>query len=287
VSLPCDWVRDNAPALVRGASPPPDVALHIAECVGCRAVTEGATALRADLDGWVAPEPPADLIERSLARMAMGGGDSAPISAPISESISESISAPELTVHRRRRTSVEILTGTPVAGGEGAAAPRGRSLLWRLVGQAAAAALLFTVCTTFVAVFYPAVTLALEDRRTHSCQVQLSRLAKGAVQYHREHPEGLAMQGNQLRRALEAGGYCDAKDFVCPGKSGRQLRERSYSGRIPAGSETLAVDEPLFLDRFTNHSSGFNVVYPTGRAEIVTVDAFSVWLSRRPRPTID
>lgn len=280
MSTPCDWVKENASALVRGDEPPAEVLEHLSDCVGCRAVTEGARALQEDLTGWVAPEPPADLIERTLARMAMGTPEARTEEPVGGEPASE---APTLVVHRRRRTSVEILTGS-LAGEDVAAGPqRGRRLLWRLVGQAAAAALLFTVCTTFVAVFYPAVTQALEDRRVTRCQAQLSRLARGARQYHREHPDGPALQGNALRRALEAGGYCDAKDFVCPGKSGHELRERSYSGRIPMGSEPLRADEPVFLDRFANHSSGFNVAYPTGRAETVTVDAFSIWVSRRPR----
>lgn len=281
MSSPCDWVKENAPALVRGLEPPAEVSLHMAGCAGCRAVSEGASALKADLDGWIAPEPPSDLLERTLARMALhSAGDEA--NGPDAVD-TEPAHTPAATPGHRRRTSVEILTGTPAHGND-VTPPLRRRLLWRLLGQAAAAALLFTVCTTFVAVFYPAVTLALEDRRIQHCQKQVSRLAKGAMLYHREHPESKALQGGALRRALVAGGYCDALDFICPSKSGRELRERSYSGRIPAGSEPLPKGEPLFLDRFSNHSSGFNVGFGTGRVETVTVDAFSAWVShRRPR----
>ena len=71
MSDPCEWVKENAPALVRGLEPPAAVSLHMADCAGCRAVAEGASALKTDLDGWVAPEPPSDLLGRTLARMAM------------------------------------------------------------------------------------------------------------------------------------------------------------------------------------------------------------------------
>ena len=275
MSDPCDWVKENAPALVRGLEPPADVALHMADCMGCRAVTEGASALKEDLDGWVTPEPPSDLLERTLARMATASQQD--------DRDAEVPETPTRAPRHRRRTSVEILTGTAVVGNV-ITPPVKRRLLWRLLGQAAAAALLFAVCTSFVAVFYPAVTLAFEDRQIRRCQVQLSRLAKGARLYHREHPESEALQGGALRRALVAGGYCDALDFVCPSKSGTELRERSYSGRIPAGSEPLPLGEPLFLDRFSNHSSGFNVAFGTGHVEAITVDAFPAWVSsRRPR----
>jgi hypothetical protein len=267
VSSLCGWVVANAAALVRGedgAAFPADVIAHLDGCVACRAITEGAETLRRDLDEWTAPEAPTDLIEQTLARA---------LSAPADTE--EQPAEPARSPGRRRTSVVEVLTGGLA---EGAAHPR---LMRRLLGQAVAAVVLFVACTCFVAVFYPAVTLALEDGRIERCQLRLSRLAAAAAKYHDEHPDGGILQGPDLRHVLIAGGYAQERDFVCPGGSGAELRERSYWGRIPAGSVSITHRRPVFLDRFANHSSGFNVAYANGRTEVITVDGFPSFIARQ------
>jgi hypothetical protein len=272
VTVSCEWIRGRAAELVAGRCElSDDVRLHLEACSSCRAITEGAGVLRADLDAWSAPEPPDDLLERTMARLALAGA-AAPPSAP-----PEPVPAP-LTLHRggrRRRTSVELLTATHLRA-DHQAPTRGR-LVVRLLVQAAAAAVLFGVCTTFVAVFYPAVTYALEERRVQRCQDQLTRLGQAARRYHDEHPEAAALHGAELRRALIRGGYADPHDFVCPGHAGKELGERAYVGSLPPGSEPLPLDRPVIYDRFANHSSGFNVAYGSGRVETITIDAFATW----------
>ena len=272
----CAWVEERADALVRGERPPAGIAQHVEACPECRSTREGAARLRADLERWDVPEPPSDLVERTLARMAFAGrgapdeDDAAPTGT---ERRGELLSFAQA----RRRTSFEVLTSLPLEPPPGSVAPSRRRLLVRLCVQAAAAALLFAVCTGFTAVFYPAITSALEDRRMDQCRQQLQRLQRGALLYRGEHPDGPDLRASELRRALVEAGYVDELDFVCPGHAGQDLQERSFVGALPGGAAPLAGNQALFWDRFGNHAFGFNVVYADGRAEVVRVDDFARW----------
>ncbi len=266
---PCDRLRDLGPDLVRDRPDdlPADLREHLPGCPACQALAEGAASLRADLDLWEAPAPD-DLVERTLARLAMAGA------AP------QRGAEPAAPRQRRRRTSIELLTSGPLMEGLPAAAPPPRRLLLRLFAQAAAAAALFAVCTGFVVAYYPAVAQALEDRRVRRCQERLRTLQAAALRYRHERPDAPTLRGAELRKALIEGGYADLSSFVCPGHRGEALQERSYFGELPPGGEALTVGQPLFWDRFGNHGEGFNVVYADGRLEIVTVDALASWYRR-------
>lgn len=255
---PCAELRELGPELIRDrpGDLPDALRAHLEECAACGALAAGAAALRADLDRWEPEPPPPALVADTLAALAVGP-----------------------TRRGRRRTSVEILLSSPLSGPPPEEAPPRRRLLIRLFVQAAAAAILAAVTMGFTVVYYPAVVVALEDRRTHKCQERLRRLQHAALTYRKEHPDAKPLHGVDLRRALIAGGYADVLDFVCPSRKGADLQERSFFGELPAGSAPLSPG-PLFWDRFGNHSSGVNVVYGDGRVELVTVETFAAWYSR-------
>lgn len=269
----CTTVKDALGGLVRGDRLAEAEAAHLASCAACGALAEGAAALRGGLDAWRAPPPPDDLVERTLARLALASTQPAE-----PEAIPLPIPAP-----KRRRSSVELLTSAPFDGGVVIPfAPTRRQLWTRVVTQAAAAVVLFAASTAFVAVYYPAVTHAIDERRVLRCQDQLRRLAAAAVRYRREHPTGPELRGAALRGALVHGGYLDPHDLECPGPRGRDLRESSYMGVLPASPAgapgTLAPDVPLFWDLFGNHADGFDVVHADGRVRLLGAVDLDAWL---------
>lgn len=287
--MSCASVREHLPELVRGDAPP-GLSEHAAACEACARVVEGALALRGDLDAWTVPPPREDLVERALAGMAV-----AALASPASPTTDLPPGAPgplgELipfpaAARPRRRSSVEILTSAALGGG-GPVSPvpptRGQLAL-RLVTQAAAALLLFGVCTTFVAVFYPAVVHAVEQRRLHDCQERLREVARAIARYRHERPDAPALRGPALRAALVEGGYLDASRLVCPGPRGHDLGQNSFVAELPAPDPAdparLPGGRPVCWDRFGNHAEGFNVVYADGRVEVVPVEGLARWMGR-------
>ncbi|MCO5166921.1 MAG: hypothetical protein M9894_11210 [Planctomycetes bacterium] len=289
--MSCASVREHLPELVRGDAPP-DVGAHAAGCEACARVVEGARALRGELDAWTVAPPRDDLVERALAGLAVAAlarpaaGEAAvdlPPGAP--GPAGRLVPFPE-AARPRRRSSVEILTTTALGGG-GAVSPipptRGQLAL-RLVTQAAAALLLFGVCTSFVAVFYPAMIHAVEERRLHDCQERLREVARAVVRYRHERPDAPALRGAALRAALVEGGYLDASRLVCPGPRGHDLGQNSFWAELPppdpADPTRIPGGRPVCWDRFGNHAEGFNVVYADGRVEVVPVEDLARWMGR-------
>lgn len=290
-----DWVEDNAGELVRDGVPP-ELAAAIAADAELAAMARGAEALRGHMDAWRDEAPPDDLVERSLARIALAAAVGGPVdgegvgagadqgeAAGGAARAGEVIPFPTQAAPRpkRRSTVIEVLTSAPLAETPSEAPSRQRLVL-RLAIQVAAAVVLFGISSTFVAVFYPAVTFALEERDVHHCQEQLERLHAAALRYRAEHPEAKRLRGAELRRALIRGGYAAEADFTCPSRRGRQLGLRSYQGDLPAGSEELDATRPLFWDTFSNHGTGFNVVRGSGKvAQIAVDDLNTLWQAQQ------
>lgn len=267
-SAECARVRELALELTRDApgDVPAEVREHADACPRCAPLASGARALADELAAWSAPAAPDDLVARTLARLAVAGA------------------ANDARSPRRRRTGVELLTTAPLAGSPAPEAPEPRRLLLRLVIQAAAATVLFAVSAGFAVMYYPAIAEALEEKRVRACQAKLVTLQRAALRYRAERPSAPALRGAELRLALVRGGYVDELVFVCPGHHGEALRERSFFGELPAGSDPLPGGRPMFWDRFGNHGEGFNVVYADGRVETVTVDALASWHRRTSGP---
>lgn len=283
----CARTREHLPELVRGDAPG-DVRAHVAACDACRPLAGGASALSADLRAWTVPAPPDDLVARTLAGLALASvreasapaGVVIPMPAPMSQPLPES-------ARPRRRSSVEILTSAPLGLGSGViplVPPTRRQLALRVLSQAAAALLLFGVSTTFVAVFYPAMIHAVEQRRLGACQEQLRVVAAAIKRYRQERPDAPELRGAALRVALVEGGYLASAALVCPGPRGHDLGENSFVAELPpadpAHPETLPAGRPVCWDRFGNHAEGFNVVYGDGRVEVVPVDGLARWMQR-------
>lgn len=271
MSPTCERVRADAGELVR-AEPPAELEAHARECGECAAVLAGARALRRDLDGWSAPAPAADLVERTLASLAVrslaAGGE------PRGEVVP--FPAGPAT---RRRSSVEILTEPPGAI-TSPVAPTRRQLAWRVVVQSAAAALLATVCIGLGAAGYPVVVEALEEGRMERCQERLHRVQAALVAYRAGHPDAAHPSGPELRAALIQGGYLDETELLCPahqtpGASG-------YSLELPGVDEP--GDPPVAWDQFRHHPGGINVIYRSGRAELVRAADLGTWARRLREP---
>jgi hypothetical protein len=293
-SSPCERVRELAPDLAQDL--PLELRQHAAECEDCAPLVEGARSLRADLDAWAAPEPPADLIERTLARLALAGASAAPEPADTTPARTATAEAGgrviPLPTPAGRRSSVEILTSSTLPGDYSDATQplsRGR-LMWRLTVQAAAAVVLVGVCTAFTSVYYPAVVHAWEDRDVDRCQERLRHLGQEVQRYREEHPNSPTLRGPELRRALIEGGYADVSDFECPSERGRELGSLSYLGHLPGSDEALPdeAERPVLWDRFGNHPYAFNVVYANGHVQTVDVNDLSRWrLHREDDPSQD
>lgn len=295
--MSCERTREHLAELVRGDAPA-DVVAHADACAACCEVARGAQAMRADLDAWTVPAPAGDLVERALAGIALAAvrgpeatqddvdlPPGAPGPAPAGQVIAFPGPLPEVA-RPRRRSSVEILTSAALSVGEVASpvAPTRKQLVMRVVFQAAAALVLFGVSTTFVAVFYPAVVHAVEQRRLHDCQERLREVAAAIARYRQERPDAPALRGAALRAALVEGGYLDASALVCAGPRGADLGENSFVAELPpadpAQPTVIPPDRPVCWDRFGNHAEGFNVVYAGGRVEVVPVEGLARWMGR-------
>lgn len=290
----CIWLEDSGALLVQREGLPEGLAPELREalenCPECQAALAGAAHLRGRLQEWPAPEPADDLIERSLAAIALKaalapaaeeGGQVIPFPTPEQEA-SKPAAQEGPKQPRRRTTVIELLVTPPLSGPAAAVAPTRGRLAFRFVLQAAAAVILFGISSVFVATYYPAVSHALEERDQLQCQERLRHLRKAALRYRNEHPEGGALVGFELRRELIRGGYADESDFVCPSARGQELGVRSYLGEIPAGGVAPASsagqsERPVFWDRFGNHSSGFNLIRLDGRVSLVSEENLTRW----------
>jgi len=289
----CIWLEDAGALLVQREGLPdslaPELRQALESCPECQAALAGAGHLRARLEQWPAPEPADDLVERSLAAIALKAAMSAPEErAPVGEvtpfptPTPTPEAQPEGKAPRRRTTVIELLVTPPLAGPVGPVAPTRGRLAFRFLVQAAAAVVLFGVSSLFVATYYPAVSHALEERDQVECQKRLRHLRAAGIRYRNEHPEGHSLVGFELRRELIRGGYADETDFVCPSERGQELGVRSYLGEIPAGSvaQTSSAsrgERPVFWDRFGNHSSGFNLIRLDGRVSLVSEENLPRW----------
>lgn len=252
MSAPEDTPELDLAALVRGEGEAPS-----------GDVAAGAEALRADLESWTAPEPPADLIQRTLAKIALAPAEATePAAAPEPVAEPEPVAAPAAG-----GGALEVLTTQPFAP---TPHTKRRGLIVRLFTQALAACLLFGVSASFTAFFYPAVVHALEEGRLERCQQRLKHLARALNTYRAEHPGAEPLSGGALRRALIEGGYASPGDFVCPGAGGDLHGSESYVGT----SAIEELEQPVFWDRFGNHPQGFNVVYGDARVELLDVNDF-------------
>jgi hypothetical protein len=288
----CIWLEDAGALLVQREGLPQDLAPELRaaleSCPECQAALVGAGHLRARLDQWPQPEPADDLIERSLAAIALKAAMSpAESEAPAGEVIPFPTPAAQAEPSkgegpRRRTTVIELLVTPPLSGPVAPVAPTRGRLAFRFVLQAAAAVVLFGISSIFVATYYPAVSHALEERDQVECQKRLRHLRVAALRYRKEHPEGGALVGFELRRELIRGGYADESDFVCPSERGQELGVRSYLGEIPAASVAQTAsgsqgERPVFWDRFGNHSSGFNLIRLDGRVSLVSEENLTRW----------
>lgn len=288
----CARTREHLPELVRGDAPD-DVRAHVAGCDACRPLALGAGALAADLGAWTVPAAPDDLVARTLAGLALvsmreGAREAAPAgivttAASLGRVLPMPLPLPE-SARPRRRSSVEILTSAPLGEVIPLVPPTRRQLALRVLVQAAAALLLFGVSTTFVAVFYPAMIHAVEQKRLGDCQERLRVVAAAMKRYRQERPDAPELRGSALRAALVQGGYVDAAALVCPGPRGHDLGENSFMAELPpadpARPDVLPAGRPVCWDRFGNHAEGFNVVYGDGRVEVVPVDGLARWMQR-------
>ena len=297
----CIWLEDAGALLVQREGFPEGLAPELREalesCPECQAALAGAGHLRARLAEWPAPEPAPDLIERSLAAIALKAALSppeeserlvgevipfpTPTLAPAKEAAVQE-AASEGKAPRRRTTVIELLVTPPLSGPVASVAPTRGRLAFRFLLQAAAAVVLFGISSIFVATYYPAVSHALEERDQVECQKRLRHLRAASIRYRNEHPEGGALVGFELRRELIRGGYADETDFVCPSERGQELGVRSYLGEIPAAGVAQAAsasqgERPVFWDRFGNHSSGFNLIRLDGRVSLVSEENLPRW----------
>lgn len=294
----CIWLEDSGALLVQREGIPaglaPELRQALEECPECQAALAGAARLRGRLAEWPEPEAAEDLVERSLAAIALKAalapvalapgegtpvGELVPFPTPSHDAPKGEL--PKSEAPRRRTTVIELFVTPPLSGPVAAVAPTRARLAFRFVLQAAAAVILFGVSSVFVAAYYPAVSHALEERDQAQCQARLRVLHAAAERYRKEHPEGPALVGFELRRELIQGGYTDESDFVCPSDRGQELGMRSYIGEIPAGIASATsgshAERPLFWDRFGNHSSGFNLIRLDGRVSAVTEEGLTRW----------
>ncbi|MEZ6188984.1 MAG: hypothetical protein R3F62_28760 [Planctomycetota bacterium] len=214
----------------------------------------GARALRAELDAWADPEPPADLAQRTLARIALAGA------SPAAE-------------EHEARGALEVLTTQPFAATPGT---KRRGLLVRLCVQALAACLLFGISASFTALVYPAVVHALEEGRLESCQSRLKHLARALHAYRQDHPDEEQPSNAALRRALIDGGYAEPADFVCPGAGG------DTTAPSPTWYGPRRERRPArLLGPLRQPPQGINVVYADARVELLDVMDFKFKPERR------
>jgi hypothetical protein len=281
---PCLEVRERAALAVRG-DPDARLAAHAASCEACAKILAGAAALGRDLASWEAPEVPAGLTERTLARIRLA--DAMNAAREGSQRLpAASAEAPPLTVHAggapRRRRSVELLATWALPGPRPAelapdAPPRERLGL-RLAIQAAAAVFLFLACTTFTIKFYPVFAEALEESRSEACQARLKKLGVAIGRFRDEHPDAAKaaepLHGSALRDALVRGGYAKDEDFLCPAVRGAVPGTLCYFLTLGGPGRALACDH------FGNHGHGtLNLVDENGRCRVLDGEHLGEWLA--------
>jgi hypothetical protein len=141
----------------------------------------------------------------------------------------------------------------------------------RIAIQAAAAVLLFALCTAFTVTFYPVAVQALEDSRLRACQERLARIGAALKRYRADHPDVASDPTGPyaLRDALVRGGYAREEDFVCPAAH-HGPGAVSFFLRLPdaSGSDRSVVG----YDRLGNHAEGLNVLRADGRVEHLAAD---------------
>lgn len=263
---PCERIRDQLPELIRDGDDAlsGELRAHLTACEACRELRQGAVGLGAELGAWTLPAPPVDLVERTLASLALRAQDDAGEASPAAQEPPPPIPFAQV----RRRSSVEILT-SPLGGMalSPATPPSRRQLLRQVLLQSAAAVVLFGISCVFVAAYYPVVVQAYGDRQHERCRERLARLGAAVQRYLREHPDAdpERLRGSALRAALVEGGYADVEDFRCPAQS----TPLGYNGWLPRGEGNPVV----FMDQLGNHPDGLNVVYASGRTELVSLEA--------------
>ena len=74
---PCDRIRDQLPELIRDGDDALSGELreHLTACDACRELRAGAVGLGAELSAWTPPPPADDLVERTLANLALRASD--------------------------------------------------------------------------------------------------------------------------------------------------------------------------------------------------------------------
>jgi hypothetical protein len=237
----------------RGEPEPDDVRGHALACEACRDALDGARRAGEALRAWADPEPPADLLARTLARIAVANvaSGAAPAAAP----------APAAVPARRRAAEV-LASPIPVL-----APRRGRPAL-RVLLQALAASVLFLASAGLVAAFYPGVMEALREDHERECQEHLKRIAAALRRYRELHPEATVdsneKRGRRLRDALVLAGLASRADFHCPGmRAGRVDGDLGYVLKLPASIDKDSR-EPVAWDCFDNHRPIVHVAYSDG-----------------------
>lgn len=284
---PCQVLQDALPELSRaGAALSPEQDAHVAACPACARAVSGARALGERLGAWSAPDPAADLVARTLARIRLaeamaprepsqrlallpGGAAPPPPPAPVQ-------GTPEvLDRAHRRRSSVELLATWALPGPRPAVVEMPKQKLGlRLAIQAAAAAVLVVVCAgagVAVSAAYPSFVEAWESQSVHRCQEKLARLGQALARYRREHPasEQDPSDPSSIRDALVRGGYARDEDFVCPAT-------HSPLGAVSYNLSFAAPNAPgrtiVGYDHFRNHGTSINVLRADGRIENLDED---------------
>ncbi len=262
----CQQISELAPELVRGRTLEAAQQEHVTACAECARVLAGARTLGRELAAVEVPDPSAELVARTLARIRLAEATESPASEP----------AP-----RKRRRTVEILEAWALPGpAPQVALPRDRA--WLRIGIQAAAAVLIVTCTSFATLaLYPSYVAALEERDVHGCQEHLHTLEAAIAKFVREHPEAAhqeePLQGRALQTALVRGGYAREEDFLCPSVRGARPGALCYFMKLPDPS---LAERPVAWDRFGNHGGGLiNVVRPGRAAEQLDGGQLCVWLS--------
>jgi hypothetical protein len=238
----------------RGEPEPDEVRGHALTCEACREALAGARRAGEALRAWADPEPPADLLARTLARIAVANVASDP--APHAP-------APAAAPAPARRRAAEVLA-SPIPG---LAPRRGRPGV-RVLLQALAASVLFLASAGLVAAFYPGVMEAMRDDNERLCQEHLKRIAAALRRYRELHPEATVdsteKRGRRLRDALVLAGLASRADFHCPGmRAGRVDADLGYVLKLPASLDKDSR-EPVAWDCFDNHRPIVHVAYSDG-----------------------
>ncbi len=269
----------------------PSGAAHLADCERCARLRESIETTRLGLDDWKVDPPPSDLVARTLdaalaaavvsapheetsddAANAVADGRTVATSAPPESKPSGYVAVPAPS------ETLRILTAPIGVGDDGVpvARPARAGILARLAAQVVAAAFMFILCGTFTVYFYPAFTEALDARRASRCQSKLERLRHELLTHLSAHPE---LDGRPIKEVIEAmlaDGVLDTADLVCPGAASPTAR--SYY--ISTAAFGTIDDTPVLWDKFGNHEEQVNVLFSSGRIDLIDGETFVFRLSR-------